>query len=201
MPRKKRPNPRTAPTTKPDAKLDHLVVIRESAQYDRLLMEGMIHQSLEKVVHLPGAAELQMAGLDVLDNPGAYGAVTRRAGKSRITMVERDGVMYLYSMGSAAKLDLDEENGFVSELVRTLYAYRPPEVWVVAFTRLVRAAELAGDLLKATGEAVEVLHCEQELRPATPEGRMVFQILAMIAAMEREYIVRRHTAGRVAQRR
>jgi hypothetical protein len=41
MPRKKRANRSKPIATKPDAKLDHLVVIRESAQYDRLLMEGM----------------------------------------------------------------------------------------------------------------------------------------------------------------
>lgn len=70
---------------------------------------------------------------------------------------------------------------------------------MAAFTRLVRSSEHTGDLLKAITENVRVLHCETTITPSTPEGKLVFQTLAMIAAIERDYIVRRHTAGRVAQ--
>jgi hypothetical protein len=34
---------------------------------------------------------------------------------------------------------------------------------------------------------------------STPEGKMLFQLFAMIAGIERDYIVRRHTAGRMNQ--
>ncbi|MGH9208684.1 MAG: recombinase family protein, partial [Acidimicrobiales bacterium] len=162
-------------------------------------MEGMIQQTLHTVRHLAGATDLYDAGLDVLDDPVRHGGRSKHVGGSRMVWVECDGVAYLYSMGSAAATDLNDSNAFVSELVSALKKYRPREVWTQAFTRLIRAAEHAGDLLRAMMEHVEVLHCEQTIRASTPEGRMVFQVLTMISAAERDYLVRRHTAGRVAQ--
>lgn len=183
----------------PEARLDGLVVMRESSRYDRVLMEGMVHQTLAKVPDLPGAAELQAAGMDVFAHPERYGATLRLSGSSRIVMVERDGILYLYSMGTASTDDLEDANAFITELVRVVETYRPTTIWVAAFTRLLRSATYAGDLLKAFTEHAGMLHCEAEINLATPEGRMLFQVLAMIAATERDYLVRRHTAGRVAQ--
>ena len=81
------------------SQLDHLVVIRESARYDYMLMLGMIQQTLAKVSHLPGAIELMAAGMDIFDNPSKWGATVRRTGDSTMAMIEREGVLYLYSMG------------------------------------------------------------------------------------------------------
>lgn len=51
-------------------------------------------------------------------------------------------------------------------------------------------------------EHIDALHCEAEINLSTPEGKMqLFQMLTMIASAERDYIVRRHTAGRVAEAR
>ena len=183
-----------------ESRLDHLVFVRESAAYDTLLMEGMIQQTLAKVAALPGASELQAAGMEVFEHPGRFGASQRRVGSSRIVTVERDGVLYVFAMGTAATNDLDgETNAIVSELLRIVEAYSPREVWVAAFTRLLRSSDHVGDALRVFSEHVERLHCESELCPATPEGKMLFQVLGMIASTERDYIVRRHTAGRVAQ--
>lgn len=197
--RKRRRGKSTDRTKGPDHRLDHLVVMRESARYDHVLMEGMIQQTLAKVMHLPGAAELSQAGMDVFERPEHWGGISRRVGESRMVMIERDGVLYLYSMGTAASNDLPDTNAFVSELVNIVESYRPAETWVVAFTRLLRSANYVGDLLQAFSEHTTLLHCEAEINVATPEGRMLFQVLAMIASTERDYIVRRHTAGRVAQ--
>ena len=184
----------------PASRLDHLVFVRESDAYDKLLMVGMIQQTLAKVAALPGAQELQAAGMEIFEHPARFGATQRRVGSSRIVTVERDGVLYVFAMGTAATNDLDDEtNAIVSELLRVIEAYRPREVWVAAFTRLLRSADHAGELLRVFSEHVERLHCEADIHPATPEGKMLFQVLAMIAATERDYIVRRHTAGRVAQ--
>lgn len=181
------------------SQLDHLVIMRESARYDEVLMEGMIQQTLAKVSHLAGADELASAGMDVFRNPERWGATVRRSGSSRMAMVERDGVLYVYSMGTAAKNDLADTNAFIAELVRIIESYRPADTWVIAFTRLLRSANFVGELFKVFGEHTKVLHCEAEIDMTTPEGRMLFQMLGMIAAMERDYMVRRHTAGRVAQ--
>lgn len=180
-------------------RLDHLVVMRESDRYDHILMEGMIQQTLAKVIALPGAEELARAGVEVFFNPRKWGAATRRVGRSQMAMIERDGVLYLYSMGSAATDDLPDTNAFVQELVQIVEAYAPRETWVSSFTRLTRSANYVGDLMKAFGEHPGLIHCEAEINLGTPEGKMLFQMLGMISAMERDYIVRRHTAGRVAQ--
>lgn len=197
--RKRTENPQASASPTPQRRLDHLVLIRESDNYGRLLMEGMIQQTLAKVQHLPGATELKKAGVRVFTEPERWGATLRRSGSSQMATVEVEGVLYLYSMGTAAKNDLPDTNAFVAELVKIIATYRPAEVWTVAFTRLLRSAEYVGDLLKVFSEHTQVLHCEAEIRPATPEGKMVFQVLGMIAAVERDYIVRRHTAGRVSQ--
>ncbi len=183
------------------SQLDHLVVIRESARYDRVLMDGMIQQTLASVEKekLPGATELRAAGMDVLENPRRWGGTDRRVGSSRLVTVERDGVLYLYSMGTAAKDDLEDTNAFVSELLKIVEAYKPQDVWVAAFTRLLRSANYVGELLQAFTENTRTIHCETVINVATPEGTILFQVLGMIAAIERDYIVRRHTAGRVAQ--
>jgi hypothetical protein len=180
-------------------RLDHLVVMRESALYDEVLMEGMIQQTLAKVSSLPGAVELMAAGTDVFRHPKKWGAHVKRAGNSQMAMVEREGVLYLYSMGSAATDDINDTNAFVRELIGVLVTYRPRESSVSSFTRLTRSANYVGDLMRAFSENSHLLHCEAEIDLSTPEGKMLFQMLGMIAAMERDYIVRRHTAGRVNQ--
>ncbi len=203
MPVKRRKNKTTRPATPTEAepRIDHLVVMRESAMYDRVLMDGMIRQTLAKVSHLPGANELAEIGVEIFDDPDRYGGIARRSGDSRMVSVERDGVLFHYSMGSAAKADLPDANAFVEELIDLVRTYRPRDVWAVAFTRLLRSADLAGDLMRVFTEHIDALHCEAEINLSTPEGKMLFQMLTMIAAAERDYIVRRHTAGRVAQAR
>lgn len=199
---------RQSETTKPanrqhnhdDRQLDAAVIMRESDMYDKVLMEGMIQQTLAKAKHLEGVEELAEAGINVMDHPSAYGGIEKRTGDSKQVLIERGGVLYVYSMGTAAKADLaDSDNAFVQSLVELIERYRPAEVWTSAFSRLIRAAEHAGDLLRVMTEHVDVLHAETDIRPSTPEGKMLFQVLTMIASAERDYILRRHTAGRVAQ--
>ena len=129
------------------SRIDHLVVIRESSRHNRELMEGMILTTLSKVLDLPGARELVQAGLDVFDNPNEYSAVSKRVGRSTIRLIERDGVLYFYSMGSAAAKDLADGNAFARELVGAIRHYRPRTVWADSLTRLVRSTQAIGELL------------------------------------------------------
>lgn len=193
-----RPEPDSRPSGSVRS-LEHLVVVRESSVHDRLLMEGMIHQTMAKVQRLPGAGEVDRAGLDIFDHPDRYGATVERHGKSVFGFLQRDTVLYLLSMGSAALTEADDTNVFVSRLVEVIAAYRPREVWVASITRLVRAAEHAGALLSALTRHVEVVHAEQDIHPNTPAGKIQFGMLAMIASAERDFIVQRHTTGRVLQ--
>lgn len=135
MPVKRRKNKTARPATPPEEaqpRIHHLVVMRESATYDRVLMDGMIRQTLAKVRHLPGADELADIGVEIFDDPDRYGGIARRSGDSRMVSVERDGVLFHYSMGSAAKADLPDANAFVEELIDLVVTYRPRDVWAVA---------------------------------------------------------------------
>jgi len=196
--RRRTRNAAPRPVEKPSL-IEHLVIIRESGPYAELLMLGMIQQTLTKVQHLPGSQELLSAGLEVFNERNTLGAITKRVGTSRMAMVERDGVLFVYSLGTAAKNDLIDGNAFVVELVRILEHYRPQETWVSSVTRLLRSANYMSELLQALAENTKVLNCEINIRINTTEGRMQFQMLAMFAASERDYILRRHTIGRVSQ--
>ncbi len=173
--------------------------MRESDEYNGLLMLGMIQQTLTKVRHLPGATELLSAGMEVFDSPERWGAVTKRVARSRMALVERDGVLYVYSQGSAARDDLEDGNSFVRELTLILEAYQPRETWVASVTRLLRSVNYLSQILEALEAHTETLHGETEIKVRTPQGRMQFGILALFAASERDTIVQRHTVGRVAQ--
>jgi len=191
--------PRNDDLSDDDQRLSHLVIMRESSESDHLLMDGMIQQTLAAVPHLPGAQELLLAGMSVFDAPENFGAERRRLGKSNIVLISREDVLYLYSMGSASAKDANDANAFVSELSRIINTIRPRIVTTVSFTRLLRAAEHSGQLLTAMRAHVDVLRCETEIHPATEAGIMMFQVFTMFASSERDAIVKRHTAGRVAQ--
>lgn len=183
-----------------DRTIRHLVTMRESDRWDASLMEGMIQQTLLKVSHLPGAHHLQAAGMDVFRNPRKHGGKASTNGSSRQVLVQIEDVLYFYSMGSAAKSDEAEANAFASRLMRLIADYDPAELWVVAFTRLVRSARYSGQLLNVCQAHLDTIHCEVDIKPNGADGgSLTFQLLSMIAATERDYIVRRHTAGRVQQ--
>ena len=187
------------PTSTPGTGIDHLVVTRESAEYDGLLMLGMIQQTLTKVRHLPGAVELLEAGMAVFDDPKRWGALIKRVARSRMALVERDGVLYIYSQGSAARDDLEDGNSFIQELTGLLEKYQPRETWVASVTRLLRSVNYLSVILESLESHTQFLHGEMEINLRTPQGRMMFGMLALFAASERDYIVQRHTTGRVAQ--
>jgi hypothetical protein len=66
---------------------------------------------------------------------------------------------------------------------------------------LLSAGEPYRVLTCLVGDADTFQHppCESQIQPHTPEGKMMLQMLAIIASAERDYIVKRHTFGRVAQ--
>lgn len=49
--------------TADDGPIKDLVVVRESPQYDYLLIHGVIGQSLGRLGHLPGTREVLAAGI------------------------------------------------------------------------------------------------------------------------------------------
>lgn len=132
---------------KPSERAQHLIVVRESAEYDRLLMEGMIEQTLEKARSVPGATELKEIGIDLIDHPDRYGARMVRSGRTRAVICTRGDVVFLYSMGSATSRDAKGDNAFVELLCDVINRYRPVEMWAASMTRLIRSPMFAGSLM------------------------------------------------------
>jgi DNA invertase Pin-like site-specific DNA recombinase len=180
-----------------DGRIDHLVVVRESPQYDYVLMEGMIGQTVGRLLHLPGADEVLAAGIGPVRGSGPFLTFEYRKHGTTAVMFEHAGVLYLYSLGSAAKANInDQENAFVELLIDVLEHYRPRNVYVATFSRLVRSTEFAGRLQRAMNAHVDVIHSgNQQIRPKTTDGKIMWSMLALIADMERDLIVQRLFAG------
>ena len=180
-----------------EGRIDHLVVVRESPQYDYLLMEGMIGQTVGRLTHLPGAEEVLAVGIEPVHGTGPFRTFQYRKHGTSAVMFEHCGVLYLYSLGSAAKANIDDrDNAFVELLVDVLEYYRPRNVYVATFSRLVRSTEFAGRLQGAVNAHVDVIHSgEQQIRPKTTEGKIMWSMLALMADMERDLIVQRLFAG------
>lgn len=180
-----------------DGRLDHLVVVRESPQYGYLLMEGMIGQTVGRLTHLPGAQDVLDAGIAPVHGTGPFRTFQYRKHGTSAVLFEHEGVLYLYSLGSAAKANIDDrENAFIELLIDVLEHYRPRNVYVATFSRLARSTEFAGRLQRAMNAHVDVIHSgEQQIRPKTTDGKIMWSMLALMADMERDLIVQRLFAG------
>ena len=181
-----------------DGRIKHLVVVRESPQYGYLLLAGMIGQTIGRLLHLlPGADEVLAAGIGPVRGSGPFRTFEYRKHGTTAVMFEHKGVLYLYSLGSAAKANInDQENAFVELLIDVLEHYRPHNVYVATFSRLVRSTEFAGRLQRAMNSCVDVIHSgDQQIRPKTTDGKIMWSMLALMADMERDLIVQRLFAG------
>lgn len=180
-----------------DGRVEHLVVVRESPQYDNILLEGMIGQTVGRLLHLPGADEVLAAGLSPVVGPSPFREFRIRKHRTNMVLFAHCGVLYMYSQGSAAAANTnDHENAFVELLVDVIEHYRPVNMYVATFSRLVRSTEFAGRLQRAVNRNVDVVHYgEQQLRPRTPDGKIMWTMLALLADMERDLIVQRLFAG------
>lgn len=190
--------PVTLPTViEHDGRIEHLVVVRESPQYGYVLMEGMIGQTVGRLLHLPGADDVLAAGIEPVRGTGPFRTFEYRKHGTTAVMFEHENVLYLYSLGSAAKANIDDqENAFIELLIDVLEHYRPRNVYVATFSRLVRSTEFAGRLQRAMNAHVDVIHSgDQQIRPKTTDGKIMWSMLALIADMERDLIVQRLFAG------
>ncbi len=181
-----------------ESRIEHLVVCRESDESGYVLMEGMIGQTLGRLGHLPGVDEVLAAGLAPLRKEGPFSVFSYRKGGTQAVLFEHQGVMYLYSLGSAAKANIGEqENAFVSLLVDVIDKFRPKNLYVATFSRLVRSTEFAGSLQGSLKRARTLVHIgDVVLDLNTQDGMIRWSVFSLIADMERTLIVQRLFAGR-----
>lgn len=194
MPNQPMPLP---PVSDEEGRLEHLVVVRESPLYGYILMIGMIGQTIGRLLHLPGAADVLAAGITPVHGTSPFRTFQYRKNRTNAVLFEHCGILYLYSLGSAASPNInDQENAFVELLVDVIQHYRPLNLHVATFSRLVRSTEFAGRLQRAVKSHVDVVHVgDLRLRLKMPDGKMMWNVLSIVSDMERDLIVQRLFAG------
>lgn len=187
----------------PEPRVEHLVIARESDTQDLPMLEGMILQTLGKYPHLPGHAKLVELAAQPVSTPEVVDHVTHEEGSTRAIEFEVDGTVCLYSRGTAAGADSSGDNGFSKIVARLLARYRPENVYVATFSRLVRSHYFAHDVFKVLNDNHITLWdgVSDPIRCWQPAGRMRWQMLVMFVDMERESILLRTTLGKLARHR
>ncbi len=190
-----------APGAGPAGRVEHAFAARESSLYAHALMEGMITQTLAPYLHLPGVAEVLEAGVSPLvDASGSGFRVHRLRGhRTNSVLFASKACMFLYSLGSAASVNTPEgDNAWMRVLCDFIREFRPANLYVANFNRLVRSALWSGELMRAVEEAGTVLWANGiRIDLGDPQGRVLWQTLAMLSDLERESIVQRLFAGTV----
>jgi hypothetical protein len=181
-----------------DTRAPDLVVCRESSLYNNLLMDGMIAQTLGNLRHLPGVEDVLAAGITPLTGGSPFRTFPFRRHRTNAVLFEHCGVIYLYSLGSAATANIrNEENAFVELLVDVVTEYQPLRTHVATFSRLIRSTEFSGKLQGAVKRHVDEVWCGSTLiQPRTAEGKMMWAVLSLVADMERDLINQRLFAGK-----
>ena len=186
-----------------------LVVCRESNEFDTVLMDAMVQQTLHYVPDHPAVHQARELGLKPLLTPDSLlpgvNRVVLKRGRAVATLFEIDGHFFLYSMTSAAKSNSSGENDWTNICVEVLSALRPIAVYVASVSRLVRSFEHTGTLLSSISKNVDVIHAGltiMRMRGQEAEmGHIMWAMLATVATSERNLIVQRLTAGVVAKYR
>jgi hypothetical protein len=195
-----------------------LVACRESDEYDRMLFDAMCDQTYRGLRGNPWADAVRRVGLRPLDEAQfdvevALGdgrwetfsvqTETRISGRTKATLFWVGNTAHLWCMASAAKVTNEERvNDFNRILMDLIREIRPREIHVATISRLMRSQGQAGLLLHACSGNVDAI-VSGEMRidlvgPGAAMGQLMFQILGMIAAQERDWIMHRLIAGRLA---
>ena len=188
-------------------RVKRLIICRESSEFDRVMMDGMVQQTLALMdASASKATAVELRLLPLTEPEGALPGLTRsfvRYGKAKAVLFEINGDFFLYSMSSAAKMNKEGENEWTSLCTQVIERLRPVEIIVSSLSRLVRTFEHSGTILSAVSKHVDLVHAGSAsltMRGAGAEvGQMMWSMLAMIAASERNLIVQRLTAGIVAK--
>jgi hypothetical protein len=191
------PEPRGFAPGPDGPRVEHLVVARESDEFDLQLLDGMVRQTLARYA-VPGRDELVALGVDPVRDPSAHGAWVVEAFRTRAVLFERSGTWCLYSQGSAAKADANGDNGFCMILEQVFRELRPVNVYLATFSRLVRNVEFSGRIMAAARRHVEVIRCpEMTIEPANPSSGLLFSFLSGFSDMERRQQMTRLMLGLV----
>lgn len=184
-----------------------LVVCRESNEYSRVLMEGLVQQTLSYCDGVRSRDTVAKLGLTPLTGDGELPPevkiVPLTCGRAKAMLFAVGNEFYLYAMVSAAKANAMGDNDWTQLLQAVIEALRPRDLYAASLSRLVRAFTYSAKVLVAVSENVERVHAGSTLISFVGKDRLVGGILwsslSMIATSERDLIVQRLTSGVVAK--
>jgi DNA invertase Pin-like site-specific DNA recombinase len=200
--------PATTGLARPEERATDMVTCRESNQFDTVLMQGMIEQTLSYCKHLPSTEQAMALGIRPLKERGSCAGLNvaeLKKGAASAVLFEIAGVYHFYSMSSAAKMNDDGENNFSEMLVDVLQTLRPRTLHVASLARLVRSFDHGSLVQHAVTKHVDVVRAGTTVLEMSGEnaaqGQIMWATLSLVAASERISIVQRLTAGLVAKHR
>lgn len=196
-----------------------LYVVRESDEYDFALFDAMRYQTYAPHADVPAIAAVMAAGLAPWDRSGSFTVSLPQSegaaweitvlveeiiqGGTRAVLFRVDGTWHLWSMSSAARADSGGVNDFTMILVRVVERLYPKSVHAANFSRLIRSHDQGSLLLHKFAGRVDTVYAGVVEFPLTGPnaalGKMMFSMFSTIASMERDWIVTRLLAGKVAK--
>jgi hypothetical protein len=199
-------------------RVSDMVLMRESGANDWLDAEGLIQQAAALYSEIDGIEAVARLGveplktkrstLEIVEDPDSDAPVVTvvhvsrlRVGKTSGVLFSYRGTAYLYSLASAATVDQMGQQDWTRMLIRELVRLRPRRLRAVSVSRYTRNLEVAGLLLHAASQHVDEVWAgplELTMRgPRAPMDKLLFVMLAMAAALERDALVSRMMAGKV----
>jgi DNA invertase Pin-like site-specific DNA recombinase len=195
---------------RPTARALGLFIVRESDEWNLEMFNAMreqtyaAHDDIDDVRAVRELGTLPMSsntfklkdGTEVFVHPLSRG-------NTRAYLFKVGDYWHFWSMASATKKDDDGNNEVTDLLIETFSLLRPVNVYVHNVSRLVRDRAQGARLQAALDEHVDVVwagstpfYFSGEMSAA---GVMMFSMFAIVASMEREWIVQRLLAGKVAK--
>lgn len=196
-----------------------LFVVRESDQYNLELFNAMREVTYLQYRNQPKVEAVRRAGLEPLSNeifyvheigpdgqPGEAQAVrveSIQRGGTRADLFYYGGYWHLWSRASAAMVSRNGVNEFTDILIEVIRRVSPRNLYAANFSRLIRSQAQGHRLAGAMAGHVQRV-CAGEVTfelegPRANVDMMMFSMFAMVASMERNWIVQRLLAGRVAK--
>ena len=194
-----------------------LFVIRESDEWDLELFNAMREQTyverreLEPVeaIRKVGLAPLKSDTFSVEWRGRAERVVVEelREGRTRAYLFHFRGYWHLWSQASAHRVDAgtadDRVNAFTAILVKVVRRLRPKVLHAANLSRLVRSTKQGNWLWSQLDGNIDALWVKEKRFDLTGESlemsMMLLHMLSWTASLERDAIVQRLLAGRIAK--
>jgi len=208
----------TDPTARP-ARVRGLVLCRESDERDDEQFDGVREQTYQQQRHVPALEAVRQLGMSPMEGHDhvvvtetlSDGSVreqrvfieTLHEGRTRAILFCYEGYWHLWSQSSAAKMTDDGVNDFTQILVKVILRLRPFTLYALNISRLIRSQRQASVLQTAMFDNVDsIVAGSFEFALTGPNagvGIVLLTTLAMASAIERDAIVQRTSAGRIAK--